>query len=707
MKKLFVLLFLSASLISMMSCGGDEEEVTTQETPSDVPDDPNNENEGPDNSGDNAIDSLIDMPCEKNEILYTTTDNRSINLNDRLLNIGISSHTYRNGVGKIKFVKELEFIPKFAFSDSKIEQVKIPSGISKIEAGAFADSYSLRSINIPASVTYIGEDAFSNSKCERVDITDLYAWCNIYFENGYSSPLSGDLYVNGNLLTDLVFPDGSTNITYCAFQGCKSLINVTIPNSVTSIGAGAFMYCSSLKSISIPDGVTWIKDSTFDGCKSLTSIIIPDSVTTIGEEAFRGCEGLTSITLGDGVTLIQNGAFLGCSLLKSVHITDVAVWCRIKFEKWTSNPLRGADLYVNGSLLTDLTIPDGITQINNFAFQGCSSITNVILPYSVTAIGEEAFAHSSFTSMTIHQRITSIGDCAFKKCDGELIIKSKIIETDYDDSYPQWISEHRGKITIGDNISKIGSHALRDGSDTVIMIPENVTKISEYAFRYCTGELIINSPYISSSGDSDWIQGAAFTKITIGNNISSIGAYKFHGCKTVESVEIPNSVTTIGDSAFCDCTSLANVTIPNSVATIGNSAFCNCTSLTNVIIPKGVTSIAGKLFYGCSSLANIIIPDSVTSIGDDAFYGCTSLVSVIIPDSVTSIGKSTFYDCFRLAQIYCMSQTPPILESKIIENDYINHIYVPIGCAEAYKTAEHWNEYASKIEEYDFENNPI
>ena len=122
--------------------------------------------------------------------------------------------------------------------------------------------------------------------------------------------------------TSINIPDSVTSIGDVAFSWCSSLTSISIPDSVTSIGNSAFSWCSSLTSISIPDSVTSIGDNVFYGCKSLTSISIPDSVTSIGNQAFSGCSRLTSITIPDSVTSIGNGAFSGCSRLTSITIPD-------------------------------------------------------------------------------------------------------------------------------------------------------------------------------------------------------------------------------------------------------------------------------------------------------------------------------------------------------------------------------------------------
>jgi len=147
----------------------------------------------------------------------------------------------------------------------------------------------------------------------------------------------------------------------------------------------------------------------------------------------------------------------------------------------------------------------------------------------------------------------------------------------------------------------------------------------------------------STYGYSPWYNYRSYiVNITLGNRVTSIGAYAFYNCTALTSIDIPNSFTSIGDYAFAWCSSLTSANIPSDLTIIGNNIFCNCSSLASVNIPNSVTNIKSRAFLNCYSLTSLVIPNSVTSIGSQAFCNCHNLTSVIIPNSVTSIGSLAF-----------------------------------------------------------------
>ena len=279
-------------------------------------------------------------------------------------------------------------------------------------------------------------------------------------------------------------------------------------------------------------------------------------------------------------------------------------------------------------------VENGGATITASTATGAVTIPSVLGGYAVKKVGNGwpsifGAGNTSVTGVVIPNSVTSIGDSAFQEC------------------------TNLASITIGNGVTSIGSRAYYGCTSlTSVTIPNSVTSIGAYAFNNCTGLTSITIPNsVTSIGDAAFYLCRVLTSITIPNSVTSIGDSAFSRCTSLTSITIPNSMTSIGSSAFSGCTSLASITIPNSVTSIGSGAFSSCTSLASITIPNSVTSIGGDAFAHCAGLTSVTIPNSVTSIGAYAFNNCTGLTSITIPNSVTSIGDGAFNNCTGLTSV--------------------------------------------------------
>ena len=333
-----------------------------------------------------------------------------------------------------------------------LTSINIPNSVIEIADEAFEGCTGLTSINIPNSVTEIGENAFYDTGWYNNQPDGLVYAGRVAYEYKGTMP-SG---------TSITLRDGTTSITGSAFKYCTGLTSIVIPNSVTDIGFGAFAHCTDLTSVNIPNSVTVIRGGTFFWCKGLTSIVIPNSVTSIGNESFCNCRGLTSIVIPNSVTEIAKDAFSYCTGLTSIVVEsgnpryDSHNDCNAIIETASNTLIVGCE---------NTIIPNTVTKIGDYAFDGRTGLTDIDIPNSVTAIGFSAFADcTGLTSIDIPNSVTKIGNSAFYRCTGLT------------------------SIDIPNSVTSIGLEVFCSCTGlTSIVIPNSVTEIGQWAFGGCTG----------------------------------------------------------------------------------------------------------------------------------------------------------------------------------------------------------------------------
>ena len=393
--------------------------------------------------------------------------------------------------------------------------------------------------------------------------------------------------------------------------------------------------------------------ATITLCKSTAAgdIEIPTAlggcpVTEIGSMAFWGCTGITSVSIPKSVTTVKSNAFKNCSSLKTVYITDLAAWCNIDFADYYSNPLFYAkNLYLNNKLVSDLVIPESVTNIKDFAFYNCNSITSVTFPKGLNSVGKDAFYKCNSLNKVNISDLTAWCGIRFNNYKSQPLYYAENLYLD-----DVLITD----LLLPDGLSYISDYAFYNcKSIKSILIPTSVTNIGNYAFASC-----LNISYV-----------------TIPHSVTDIGNYAFYLCQNLISVTLGNTVKSIGNYAFYNCANLSSINIPNSVTDIGNYAFSGCDALSNIIIPDSVTAIWEGTFYNCKALKSIVIPLNVTFLGEYAFSKCSELKEVIIKGNVTDISSYAFAYCDNLKKIYLPKELTNVQDAAFYNTEAITDIY--------------------------------
>ncbi len=295
--------------------------------------------------------------------------------------------------------------------------------------------------------------------------------------------------------------------------------------------------------------------------------------------------------------------------------------------------ITGCDSSISGDIIIPSTLGGyPVTSIGVWAFGYCNSITNIIIPNNVSEIGNSAFRRcTNLTNITIPDSVTSIDYYAFSDC------------------------ENLKSIKISNNITEIAGYTFRNCANlTNITIPDSVTSIGYYAFYGCTNLANITIPDdVISIGESAFEDTAYYNNSSNWeNDVLYIGKHLIKAKETISnSYNIKSGTRTIAYYAFYCCEELESVTIPNSVISIGRYAFCKC-GFTNLIIPDSVTNIGMQAFYGCKNLTSVVISKNLTYIDYEVFAYCENLVNLIIPKSITNIDSNAFGYCSKITDVY-------------------------------------------------------
>ena len=606
---------------------------------------------------------VLPAEVENNGILFYVTSIRNESFADC------------SGITSLSIPNSVISIGNGAFSGcSGLTSLTIPNSVTSIGPYTFAYCSRLTSLTIPNSVTSIeGNPFYDCSRLTSVNyLGNIDQWCNISFQYSDSNPLQygHNLYINNELITDLVIPETVSQLKQYAFYGCSGLTSLTIPNSVTSIESNAFYGCSGLTSVNYLGNINQWCSISFAGYGSnplqyahnlyinnelITDLVIPETVSQLKQYAFYGCSGLTSLTIPNSVTSIESNAFYGCSGLTSVnYLGNINQWCSISFAGY-GNPLQYAhNLYINNGLVTNLVIPESVTEIKRCAFYGYSGLTSLTIPSSVTSIGNAAFQEcTNIAQMTLLCRTPpTLGTNGFNNVPTDIPIE---IPCNTYNAYHQasgwknftnyqemecldYIINVNVSPTNAATISGFGTHV--EGETCTLTASANGGNVSGFVFGNWTenGEVVsTDNPYsFTVTSNRTLVANIAAVEIVEGD-------FKYTLDMVTGEASVKANNLDLTTSSFA--TSVTYQGIDYAVTSIANDGFEDCVNITEMIIPNSIVTIGSEAFARCR-FTKAIIPSSVTTIGQQAFFNCTALKEVVFEDGdeLITLGNNKYSD---------------------------------------------------------------
>lgn len=567
-------------------------------------------------------------------------------------------------------------------SCSSLETVTIAEGVETITG--FSDCHKLSSINIPSTAKSItsfnncesmksfyvpkGVTDFSGfNNCiglEKIIVEDLESWCNILFSSyaNYNAQYYAKYLYFGTPdeneeITELVIPEGITQLKRYAFGGLSSLTSVTLPSSLTSLDNTAFSDCSGVENVFAtcdPNKLSWGGNGFKAEKATLMHVTdidawqakFPDAnVTFVGDltqfhyaatEPVTDFEEYANFTGATAVVAHSYNAETGEGLVTYLgNVTAI-----------------GEDALAGCATITAITVPEGVSIIGGNAFGGCEALATVTLPSTIALIAEGAFDGAANIAdiycSAEPENLTWDGNDSEEQFKPEKATFFHVAEAQpWMERFPD------ANVTFKGDMSTFTYTATKkiDVFDKIENF-EGAIALASHNYDPATGEgIAIYSGEVTGLKSSTFAYNDALQTIVVPPTVTSLGSYVFAHIKTLTAVSLPNTITNMLFDVFYDDELLTTVNIPTSITELPTYTFAKCTSLATVVIPDNITSIGYDAFFNCSGLAQIVIPDNVTTIGADAFNSCSNLTEINIPASVQSTGLRCFHNCTGLEKV--------------------------------------------------------
>ena len=654
-------------------------------------------------AGQSEIESIVFPECITTlpiATCYQNTNLREVTIPEQIVSLGGYTFCQCYNLERVNFnAINITSSNNYEFQDcgkySNGFDFYIGEKVQTLPANLFTSSSSAYSVylkNLYFDSTY--EDFFFGQNLSgslatnmlSIHVPNIDRWLSARFANTAANPLSitgTKLSVNSELVTELATTT-QTFVNNYAFSGYDYLTKVDLSSDlITYIGSYAFSDCP-LQEIKIGPGVINIGDGAFNNngaglayveyaasnaankssavfsnaSAPITKLLIKNTVKRIPSYMFSSFQALKEIEFESDCRDIVFGtsAFYNSTSTTKVYIDSISNWLSFSFESSSANPIQNlttTTLYVNGTPLTELIVPENITKINEFAFYRYSPLTSISLHSGVNEIGARALSFTpGLALITIPEEseyFTLIDGLLYSKNLTQLVCASKgliseIVIPETVTTIPSGTFYSKTgliEITLPNTLTTINYYAF--GNCTGLKkcnLPKSLTTLGTYAFYNCTNleELNYNAENLPSLGQDNWIFykcGAnKGMKVNFGKDVQSIPAYLFYVYNTTSNNYRPafssvafdsDSVcTSIGAYAFWRNPSLKSFQCPDSLTAIYQYAFSDNTNLVEIVLSNNLNSIGTYAFSSCTSLKETTIPYSVKTIDAYAFTSCTA-----------------------------------------------------------------------------------